>query len=117
VTTKKATKQPTPKTVLDKRMVSDDTFDAVPVFDSSGEQVGTVPNAARKHYDIHDSHKLAPTGFRPRVNRSVKTYVLVQSVGSSVKTVTVGRHPDLLLGSGVNRPGFELTARSWTVER
>lgn len=101
MTTKKAAKQPTPRTVLDKRFVADCTFDAMPVFDSSGKQVGTVPNEAQKHYDIHDSHKDAPTGFRLRVNKSVKTYVLVQRVGASIKTVTVGRHPDLLLGSGV----------------
>ncbi len=101
MTTKKAAKQPTPRTVLDKRTVADCTFDAIPMFDSSGKQVSTVPNEAQKHYDIHDSHKDAPTGFRLRVNRSVKTFVLVQRVGASVKTVTVGRHPDLLLGSGV----------------
>lgn len=94
-------KQPKPKTVLDKRTVADCTFDAIPVFDSSGKQVGAVPNEAKKAYDIHDSHKDAPTGFRLRVNKSVKTYVLVQRVGTAVKTVTVGRHPDLLLGSGV----------------
>jgi hypothetical protein len=97
----KATKQPTLSTVLDKRFVADCRFDAIPMFDTSGKQVGTVPNDGQKSYDIHDRHKEAPTGFRLRVNRSVKTFVLVQRVGPSVKTVTVGRHPDLLLGSGV----------------
>lgn len=100
-TKKEVTKKPKPKTVLDKRTVADCTFDAIPMFDSSGKQVGAVPNDSMKHYDIHDAHKEAPTGFRLRVNRSVKTYILVQRVGSKVKTVTVGRHPDLLLGTGV----------------
>lgn len=100
-TRKEVAKKPKPKTVLDKRTVADCTFDAIPTFDSSGKQVGTAPNDSRKHYDIHDAHKEAPTGFRLRVNRSVKTYILVQRVGSKVKTVTVGRHPDLLLGTGV----------------
>lgn len=98
---KQAAKQANAKTVLDKRTVSDCAFDAIPVFDSSGKQVGTMPNELQKHYDIHDAHKEAPTGFRLRVNRSVKTYILVQRVGSKVKTVTVGRHPELLLGTGV----------------
>ncbi len=60
------------------------------MFDSSGKQVGTVPNEAQKHYDIHDSHKEAPAGFRLRVNTSVKTCVLVQRQGASVKTIPVG---------------------------
>ncbi|MFG6466731.1 site-specific integrase [Roseateles sp. BYS87W] len=101
MTKKRATNKPTPKTVLDKRTVADCTFDAIPVFDASGKQTGTVPNEAQAFYDIHDTHKDAPTGFRLRVNRSVKTYVLVQRVASKVKTVSVGRHPDLLLGAGV----------------
>ncbi len=81
--------------------MADCTFDAIPVFDSSGKQVGTVPNEAQKHYDIHDSHKEAPAGFRLRVNTSVKTCVLVQRLGATVKTIPVGLHRDLLLGSGL----------------
>lgn len=100
-TKKEVTKRPTPKTVLDKRTVADCTFDAIPVFDSAGKLVGTVPNDAQQYYEVHDEHKDAPGGFRLRVSKSVKTYVLVQRVGDKVKTVTVGRHPDLLLGTGV----------------
>lgn len=47
---------------------------------------------------MHDAHRDAPTGFRLRVNRRVKTYIVVQRRGGKVVTTTVGRHPDLLVG-------------------
>jgi Phage integrase family len=97
VTTTKTTNQ-TLKTVLDRRFVADCTFDAKPVFDENGKLVGTVPNTEERAYDVHDAHRDAPTGFRLRVNRRVKTYILVQRQGGKVVTTTVGRHPDLLVG-------------------
>jgi len=97
VTTTKNTNQ-TLKTVLDRRFVADCTFDAKPVFDENGKLVGTVPNTEERAYDVHDAHRDAPTGFRLRVNRRVKTYILVQRQGGKVVTTTVGRHPDLLVG-------------------
>lgn len=97
MTTTKNTNQ-TLKTVLDRRFVADCTFDAKPVFDENGKMVGTVPNTEERAYDVHDAHRDAPTGFRLRVNRRVKTYILVQRQGGKVVTTTVGRHPDLLVG-------------------
>lgn len=97
MTTTKNT-NPTLKTVLDRRFVADCTFDAKPVFDENGKLVGTVPNTEQRAYDVHDAHRDAPTGFRLRVNRRVKTYILVQRQGGKVVTTTVGRHPELLVG-------------------
>ena len=90
-TKEEVAKKPKPKAVLDKRMVADCTFDAIPTFDSSGKQVGTAPNEAQTFYDIYDTHKDAPTGFRLRVNRNVKTYVLVQRVGENAYFSDRGR--------------------------
>lgn len=86
------------KTVLDRRFVADCRFESKPVFDEDGKLVGTVPNTEGRAYDVHDAHRDAPTGFRLRVNRRVKTYILVQRQGGKVVTTTVGRHPDLLVG-------------------
>lgn len=86
------------KTVLDRRFVAECRFDSKPVFDENGKLVGTVPNTEERAYDVHDAHRDAPTGFRLRVNRRVKTYILVQRQGGKVVTTTVGRHPDLLVG-------------------
>ncbi len=97
MTTTKTTSQ-TLKTVLDRRFVAECRFDSKPVFDENGKLVGTVPNTEERAYDVHDAHRDAPTGFRLRVNRRVKTYILVQRQGGKVVTITVGRHPDLLVG-------------------
>jgi putative transposase len=72
------------KTVLDRRFVADCRFESKPVFDEDGKLVGTVPNTEGRAYDVHDAHRDAPTGFRLRVNRRVKSYILVQRQGGKV---------------------------------
>ena len=86
--------------VLDKRIVSLLTFDSIPVIENR-KIVGSVPNTKGTAYVIVDAHHDAPSGFAVRVNRKKKTYILRLRVNNKVETITVGRHPDLLLGTGV----------------
>lgn len=85
------------KMILDKRLVAGLTFEAVPVVEG-GKMTGTVPNTKNRHFVVFDAHHDAPTGFGLRVSQSVKTYILQIRQGAKVVTVTVGRHPDLLIG-------------------
>jgi integrase len=85
------------KMILDKRNVEGLSFGAVPVI-KDGKLVGTTPNEKNRHFVVFDAHPSAPTGFGIRVSQRVKTYVLQVRQGSAVKTVSVGRHPDLLIG-------------------
>lgn len=87
--------------VLDKRIVSSLTFDSVPVIEN-GKIVGQTPNTKCVAYVVVDAHQDAPTGFALRVNKTSKTYILRLRVNSKVETISVGRHPDLLLGTGVD---------------
>lgn len=87
------------KIVLDKRVVSGLSHGQEPVIEG-GDIVGYKP-CNKSHYIILDDHRDAPTGFGLRVSRTVKTYVIRRRVNGKVKTVVVGHHPDLLLGSKV----------------
>jgi len=89
------------KTVLDKRFVADCRFDQVPVIDETGKVVGFEPNTKGRYYEVDDMHRDAPPGFALRVNKRVKTYILVARQGAKVKTATVGHHPELLIGKDV----------------
>lgn len=89
------------KTVLDKRFVADCRFDQVPVIDETGKVVGTEPNTKNRFYEVGDMHKDAPVGFALRVNKRVKTYIVVARQGRKVVTAKVGHHPDLLIGKDV----------------
>lgn len=89
------------KVVLDKTFVSKCRFDAVPVVDDAGRVTSTEQNTKGRFYDVRDAHPDAPTGFALRVNKTSKTYILLMRQGAKVVTVTVGRHPDLLIGKDV----------------
>lgn len=89
------------KTVLDKRFVADCRYDQVPVIDETGKVVGTEPNTKDRFYEVGDMHKDAPVGFALRVNKRVKTYIVVARQGRKVVTAKVGHHPDLLIGKDV----------------
>ena len=89
------------KVVLDKTFVSKCRFDAVPVVDDAGRVTSTEPNTKGRFYDVRDAHPDAPTGFALRVNKTSKTYILLMRQGAKVVTVTVGRHPNLLIGKDV----------------
>lgn len=88
------------KILLDKRVVEALRFDQRPVV-KDGKIIGSAPNKPARHFTVLDAHPSSPTGFGIRVLKSVKTYVLQVRHGHAVRTVTVGRHPDLLIGKDV----------------
>lgn len=89
------------KTVLDKSFVADCRPEAVPVTADDGRIVGTEPNAKGRFHDVDELHEDPPGGFGLRVNERVETRIVEVRLGCKPVAATVGRHPDLLVGTDV----------------
>lgn len=84
------------KATLTKSLVSELRFEKIPVIEN-GKIVSHQENTKIKPYIIFDNHPDAPAGFGVRVGKETISYILSRRINGKVTTVTVGRHPELLL--------------------